>query len=139
METKPGISGGCSCGAVRYEATAEPVVMLNCHCRDCQRASGAAFAAVVVVPRSALRIEGELRYHTTVGENGNVVERGFCPSCGSRVANRLGRLPHIVGLMAGSLDDPSLHKPSMDIFTSSAHPWDHLAPDTRKFEKHMAR
>jgi hypothetical protein len=94
---------------------------------------------VVVVPRSALRIEGELRYHTTVGENGNVVERGFCPSCGSRVANRLGRLPDIVGLMAGSLDDPSLHKPSMDIFTSSAHPWDHLAPDTRKFEKHMAR
>src|SRR5258707_13767382 len=85
METKPGMSGGCSCGAVRYEASADPVVMLNCHCRDCQRASGAGFAAVVVVAKSALRIEGELRYHETVGESGNVVERGFCPTCGSRV------------------------------------------------------
>ena len=139
METKPGISGGCSCGAVRYVVNAEPILMVNCHCRDCQRASGAAYAPIVVVPLSAVQIEGELSYHTIVGDNGGAVERGFCPICGSRVANRLGRLPEILGLMAGNLDDPTLHKPSMDLFTASAHAWDLLAPDTRKFERNLER
>jgi hypothetical protein len=139
MATSSPICGGCSCGAVRYEASAEPVAMVNCHCRDCQRASGSAFAAVMVVPAAAVRIRGELKYHTTLGENGGTVERGFCPACGSRVANRLGRLPQIVGLMAGSLDDPSLFRPTADIFTASAHPWDRLAPETRKFERNLTR
>ena len=139
METKPGISGGCSCGAVRYVVNAEPILMVNCHCRDCQRASGAAYAPIVVVPLSAVEMEGELSYYKIVGDNGGVVERGFCPVCGSRVANRLGRLPEILGLMAGNLDDPTLHKPSMDLFTASAHAWDLLAPDTRKFERNLER
>ena len=139
METKPGISGGCSCGAVRYIVNADPILMVNCHCRDCQRASGAAYAPIVVVPLSAVEMKGELSYYKIVGDNGGVVERGFCPVCGSRVANRLGRLPQILGLMAGNLDDPTLHKPSMDLFTASAHAWDLLAPETRKFERNLER
>jgi hypothetical protein len=139
METKPRFSGGCSCGAVRYAVDADPILMMNCHCRDCQRATGSAYAAIVIVPRDAVRFEGELRYHKFTGDSGGVVERGFCPACGSRVANKLGRMPEILGLMAGNLDDPGLHKPAMDIFTASAHPWDHLAPDTRKFERNLAR
>ena len=46
-------SGGCACGAIRYERTAEPAISLNCHCRDCQRASGSAFAPIRRVPTSA--------------------------------------------------------------------------------------
>src|SRR5262249_486103 len=49
-------SGGCACGAVRYECTGEPLFALNCHCRDCQRESGSAFAAVLGVPRAAFRL-----------------------------------------------------------------------------------
>ncbi len=127
------ITGRCLCGAVTYVAKAEPLMMLNCHCRDCQRASGSAYAAVVVVPIDSVQIEGELQYHRWIGGEGNVVERGFCPTCGGRVANKLGRIPNILGLMAGSLDDPSLFKPTMEIFTASAHPWDHMARDTQKF------
>ena len=97
--------------------------MLNCHCRDCQSATGSAYAAIVVVPRATVRIEGELRYHRAIGDSGKAVERGFCPSCGSPVAARLEKLPDILGLQAGSLDDPSLHRPAMDLFTASAQPW----------------
>jgi hypothetical protein len=139
VENMSGMTGGCSCGAVRYVVKADPILMLNCHCRDCQRASGSAYAAVVVVPHAAVEFTGELRYHKITGDNGGVVERGFCPSCGSRVANKLGRMPDILGLMAGNLDDPALHKPAMDIFTASAHPWDHLAPETTKFERNLKR
>ena len=54
------ITGGCACGAVHYEIGAEPVFMLNCHCRDCQRATGAAYAPVFVVPHAALQVTGEV-------------------------------------------------------------------------------
>jgi hypothetical protein len=47
-------TGGCLCGAIRYECSAEPIVMGNCHCRDCQRATGSAFAAALLVPRNAV-------------------------------------------------------------------------------------
>ena len=53
------LSGGCACSAIRYECDADPVIMMNCHCRDCQKASGSAYAAIVVVPKGAVKIRGE--------------------------------------------------------------------------------
>jgi len=126
------LSGGCACGAVRYECDMDPLVMLNCHCRDCQKASGTAYAAVVAVPKTAVQMKGELRYHKVIGESGKAVERGFCPSCGSQVILKLERLPDVLGLQAGSLDDPSIYRPAMDVFTSSAQPWDHMNPAVQK-------
>lgn len=126
------LSGGCACGAIRYETAADPVLMLNCHCRDCQRASGSAYAALVVVPKASLKMTGEPRYHEVTGASGNAVERGFCLACGSPLALKLGWMPDLFALQAGSLDDPSLHKPAMDIYTASAQAWDHMHPDLPK-------
>ena len=126
------ISGGCACGAIHYECNADPVVMLNCHCRDCQRASGSAYAPVLVVPKSAVQMRGEPRYCEVVGKAGKAIERGFCPTCGSQLTVKLERLPDILGLQAGSLDDPSIHRPKMDVFTSSAQPWDHMNPNIQR-------
>ena len=127
------IKGRCLCGGVSYVATAAPVMMLNCHCRDCQKASGGAFAAIAVFPKTSVQVHGDLRFHEVLSEHGDPVQRGFCPICGSRVANTLGRIPSIFNVMAGSLDDPSIFKPTVDVYTASAHPWDHMAPDTKKF------
>lgn len=129
------MAGGCSCGAVRYEVRGAPVRMLNCHCRDCQRAGGSAFAAIFVVSRSAFEMSGELRYHGSVGSSGKRVERGFCPTCGSPVAIRIERAPDIVALQAASLDDPSAHRPAFDIYTECAQPWDVMAGGTEKFAR----
>jgi hypothetical protein len=126
------LSGGCACGAVRYQSDAEPLAMLNCHCRDCQRAGGGAYAPVVVLPQSGVRLAGELRYHRIVGAAGKAVERGFCPRCGSQVAVKLERMPDAIGLQAASLDDPSLYRPAMDIFTESAQHWDKMDPALQK-------
>ena len=125
------ISGGCACGAVHYECNADPVVMLNFHCRDCQRASGSAYAAIMAVPKSAVEITGEPRYYKVVGNAGKAIERGFCPTCGSQVTVKLERLPDVLGLQAGSLD-PSIYRPMRDVFTSSAQPWDHMNPNIQK-------
>jgi hypothetical protein len=111
--------------------------MLNCHCRDCQQASGTAYAAIMVVPKAEIQVTGEPRYHRIVGKAGKAVARGFCPNCGSQVLAKLERMPDLLGVQAGSLDDPARYRPSMDLFTASAQAWDHLAPDTRKFEQGM--
>jgi len=126
------IAGGCACGAIRYETSADPTVMVNCHCRDCQRAGGSAYAPVIIFETKAVKLSGEPRYYKTVGLAGNKVERGFCATCGSQVAVKLARFPNLIGFQAGSLDDPSRYRPRMDIFTASAWAWDHMHTDTEK-------
>jgi hypothetical protein len=127
------MSGGCACGAIRYECNFDPVKMLNCHCRDCQRATGSAYAAIAIVPKVAVQMRGEPRYFKIVGNAGMAVERGFCDICGSQLTLKLDRLPDILGLQAGTLDDPSVYRPTMDVFTSSAQPWDRMDPHTLKY------
>ena len=96
--------GGCACGAIRDQYTAEPMSMFNCHCRDCQRATGAGHACVVVVPAAALKVtSGERSYHFTASAAIGRHKRGFCAECGSRLTggeNRQGT-SEIVGINAG--------------------------------------
>ena len=72
----------------------------------CQQASGTAYATVAVVPKTAVQIRGEPRYHKTVGQAGKTVERGFCPSCGSPAIVKLERLPDDLALLAGTMHLP---------------------------------
>jgi hypothetical protein len=128
-------TGGCVCGAIRYEVTAEPIVMFNCHCRDCQHTSGGAFSPVVYVPAKAFKItKGSPTYYSTPSAMGGHNKRGFCSDCGSRLFG--GGSDEGQGFLAGSLDDPSLFKPQMHIWTSDAQPWDQIDPAVPKFEKY---
>jgi len=133
------LTGGCSCGAICYECTAEPLMMLKCHCRDCQHVTGGGFAAAVLVPAEAFRLtRGQLRYHFTPRLGGDRHKRGFCPECGSRITGgEFDEHPTgFVGINAGSLDYPSWFRPQMDIFVSDAQPWDQMDPAIPKFEQY---
>ncbi len=125
-------SGGCMCGAIRYECSADPFLALNCHCRDCQRSTGGAFASLLAVPKDALKITGDPKYYEVKADSGNTISRGFCPECGSPLFSKLSARPDIMGIKAASLDDPSWYKPAMDVYTASAQPWDHMNPDLPK-------
>ena len=74
------LSGGCACGAIRYECDADPIIMMNCHCRDCQKASGSGYAAIVVVPKAAIQIRGEQRYHKVIGQSGKARKHSETPA-----------------------------------------------------------
>ncbi|BAY40131.1 glutathione-dependent formaldehyde-activating GFA [Nostoc sp. NIES-2111] len=127
-------TGRCLCGSVRHECSAPPVAMGNCHCRDCQRATGSAYASALLVPQSAVTIIGDVKYYEVIGESGSIVGRGFCPNCGSRLFSK-PPIPELMGIMAGSLDDPSWFSPTMDIYTASSQPWDYMNPNLSKFTK----
>ncbi len=129
------LSGGCQCGRVRYECSAEPVFSGNCHCRDCQKSTGGAYAPALAVPVSAVKITGEVKYYASPADSGNTFSRGFCPNCGGRVFGKTSAMPQLILITAGSLDDPSQFKPAMDIFTASAQSWDHMNPALPKFPK----
>jgi hypothetical protein len=110
--------GGCLCGAVRYAAEAEPINERICHCRLCQKAIGAAFNARVLFRIDDVTLSGPVE---TVRSSPQL-ERGFCPRCGTTIFSRRDAAG-IMGLTSGSLDDPSLFRPQMHIFTGSRQPW----------------
>ncbi len=131
-------SGGCACGAIRYECSTDPVAMLNCHCRDCQRASGGGSSSVVAVPAAAFVLrKGEPRYYVVRGEAGHMARRGFCAECGSPLVAGSSRMPDFVVLKVASLDDPSWFKPMADIWTASAQPWEYMDPRIPKVPKDL--
>ena len=137
MSTTTVFTGGCACGAIRYECTAEPVLMLHCHCRDCQRASGGPFSSFVIVLVQAFTVlQGSLRFHDMPSEAGGKTHRGFCTNCGSPIVVRTDSQPQIVAIRTASLDDPTWFNPQMDVWTSDAHPWDQMNPALPKFEKY---
>ncbi len=129
-------TGGCACGAIRYECSATPTAMVNCHCRDCQRASGSGFSATVIVPAAALRLlRGQPKYHSVRAESGRAARRAFCAHCGTPLFAASSAKADLLGIKAGSLDDPSWFKPDADVWTCSAQPWDHMDPTVPKFAK----
>ena len=97
-------TGGCLCGAVRYESAGEPLFSLLCHCRDCQHQSGSAYVAAMRVPAAGFRVtKGEPRLYVSSSDAGNRVTRAFCPDCGCPLFIRVSTRPEIVGLRVGSL------------------------------------
>jgi hypothetical protein len=128
-------SGGCLCGAVRYESEGEPVFSLQCHCRDCQRSSGTAYIAAIRVPSAGFRItKGMPRRYVGNADSGNEITRVFCGDCGSPLWVQVSTRPDIVGIRVGTLDDPSTFQPEADIFVKSAQPWDHMNPALPKYD-----
>ena len=121
-------TGGCTCGAVRYEITAEPVRGFQCQCRDCQRDTGAGHASVAVFPRAAMRVTGEPVEHLRTADSGAQKRKGFCGNCGSLLYNKPQSVPDMIGVYVGSLDDPSGFKPEIVMYASHGHGWDYLDP-----------
>ena len=131
------IIGGCACGAIRYECSVEPLMAVSCHCRDCQRASGGGYATAIWFPADAVLVKGDVKYYETTSDAGNRVSRGFCTACGSPLLGKSSAAPMIV-VYAGSLDDPSWHRPQLDTFVASAQPWDHMDPALPKYPRGLA-
>ena len=131
----PEITGGCLCGKVRFVANAEPAFVGVCHCRSCQRNSGSAFAVVMAFPAAAVSIQGELKTYTDTADSGKHLFRRFCPECGSSISSEAEVMPGMIMLKAGSMDDPSVVKPVMQIYCDSAQPWVSLGGELKSFQK----
>jgi hypothetical protein len=129
------ITGGCACGAVKYEISAEPMMQVHCQCSKCRRLSGTGHTAFQVFPADAVKLTGKLASWSYTADSGAKASRGHCPQCGSPVTGEATSMPGFMGIMAGSLDDPSAFKPQIVAFTESGQSWDVLAEGLPRFPK----
>ena len=117
-------TGGCLCGAIRYELSAPSVVQFACHCRACQHATGGSPTLGLLVPSAGLTItQGEPRVFWSAGDSGGKVGRCFCETCGAPLFSRLEPTPQLMVVKVGSLDDPSAFQVQVDMWMSATQPW----------------
>lgn len=128
------IEGGCLCGKVRYSADTEPLRVVVCHCRNCQKQSGSAFSLVVMIPAEALRLQGDIVDYLDRGDSGAEVRRRFCGGCGSPLISQALSRPEVVFIKAGTLDDTDWLAPQAHIWRRSAQPWVCADPDLPSFD-----
>ena len=126
------IEGGCDCRAVRYRMESTPLFVHCCHCRWCQRESGASFALNAMIEAERVtRLAGEPEIVDTPSASGKGQKIARCPRC--RVAawsHYAGGGLRIAFVRVGTLDDPDRLPPDIHIFTASKQPWVVLPPDT---------
>lgn len=118
--------GGCLCGAVRFRVTGEPLDSGYCHCRMCQKNSGAPVVAWVTFAAAEFSwISGPATGYASSPR----ATREFCSACGSYLVFRNADLPAEVSVNTASLDDPKVFPPRMHIFVASRIPWFHTEDD----------
>ena len=125
MSDEGKVGGGCLCGAIRFEIDRTGVISANhCHCKDCQRSTGSAFASFAVVGEGALSVTGdEPRGFRVLGKSGKGVTRYFCSQCGSPLWSEVELMPGFRFVKAGSFDDASWLEPVSIYWGESAQPW----------------
>lgn len=129
------MTGGCSCGAIRYEIASFPLLLYTCNCTECQTASGSAFALNMPVATGDFHIlKGEPKGWRRASPSGADVTSWFCGDCGGRIyGERKGR-PETINIRAGTLDDTKWLVPVAHMFMRSAQPWIQAAPNAECHE-----
>ncbi len=113
-------TGGCLCGAVRYECASDPFRVTHCHCSYCRKESGAAFLTTVAFKSEDFHWSGDppARYRSS-----EIAERAFCKKCGSTLGVFEHALPEWSQVTLGSLDRPQDVSADDHIWTDSQIPW----------------
>ncbi|HEX4927712.1 MAG TPA: GFA family protein [Burkholderiales bacterium] len=121
------VTGSCLCGAIRF-SIAQPIQELRaCHCRNCQKASGAGGSVNAVVPSAAFRItQGTPKRYSARADSGRLLHRYFCGDCGSPIYSQRDATPETVVVRAGLLDNAGPMKITANVWTGSARPWSHI-------------
>ncbi len=128
--------GGCACGAIRYEASGEPIFQNHCQCLDCQKRSGTGHGSYVTFGRrDDVKITGEPSTWRMIADSGNEKIQAFCPTCGTPLYLTFVAMPELTAIHATSLDDPGQFNPQAVTYTVRGHVWDTIDPALHAFER----
>jgi hypothetical protein len=129
-------TGGCACGAIRYETAGEPVFENHCQCGDCQKRSGTGHGSYLTfAQRADVAILGEAKSWRVAGESGNEKIHAFCPTCGTPAYLTFAAMPELIVVHAASLDDPGRFNPQVVTYSVCGHEWDKIDPSLQAFER----
>ena len=129
------MTGGCYCGAVRYEIDGEPQASLQCHCRECQYISGGFPAALMLFSLESFQLtSGQMKQYRR-SDLERPVTRHFCEGCGTGIASETPNRPGSIVIKAGTFDDPSIYKPAVAIYTCDKQDYHYIPEDITEFDK----
>lgn len=134
MSNEPFATGHCLCGAVSYTIKGEPARMAQCHCKDCQRASGTGHMSLAFFKADDVEIQGQTASYAATADSGNVNTRHFCPACGSRIFGENSARPGVVGIAVGCVDEHDWFAPQAIVYAGSRPGWDATSEDIPNFE-----
>ena len=123
MNTTKRYSGGCLCGAVRYEARGEPISQGYCFCTDCRKASGSVLIPFLFFSATSVRFSGETRHSIAKSLRGGDAVRNHCASCSGLVFGGIVGRDREHSIYAGSLDEPALFHPTVALFLRDKPHW----------------
>jgi hypothetical protein len=133
--TDAGFEGSCACRAVRYRLLSEPMFVHCCHCLDCQRQTGSAFAINAVIETSRIELlSGTPEPVPVPTDSGRPHDIYRCPTCRVALWSDYGRRPALRFVRVATLDRPHAIKPDVHIYVRSKVPWIRLPDDARTFE-----
>lgn len=112
-------TGKCLCGRVSYKSHAKPTLILNCHCEDCRRSTGAVYGTNVMVAEDQVEIHGEVSTFNHKAKSGNIMTKRFCPHCGTLMFGNSSGRTNVVSIRAGTVDQTDIIKPVMNVFVDS--------------------
>jgi len=131
--------GGCSCGAVRYRLTTDPLFVHCCHCLNCQRQTGSAFVVNLLIESDRVElVAGAPQTVDVPRDDGSKQKIYRCPECQVAVFSDYGR-PEVLFVRAGTLDDPAGVRPDVHIYTRSKVGWIALPDSTPAFDVYYDR
>jgi hypothetical protein len=129
-------TGGCACGAIRYDTSSEPIFANHCQCLDCQKRSGTGHSSYLTFPQRAdFTISGEAKTWRVAGDNGNEKAHAFCPTCGTPVYLTFAETPERLAIHVASLDDPSQFHPQALTYGIRGYVWDIMDSSLLTFER----
>ena len=112
------LTGQCLCGAVSFKADGDIAFQANCHCRDCQQVTGAAYATLVFMKSDDVDITGALGSYSHSVDSGNTLTKQFCGTCGSAMFGLNAARPDSIAIRGGQIDQQAEVKPQLNVFAS---------------------
>jgi hypothetical protein len=123
-------TASCRCGQLRATARGEPVRVSACHCLDCKKRSGSAFAVQARWPAEQVTTDGRSKSFVKTADSGNRITFHFCPDCGSDVHYEIeGKFDGLVAIPLGAFDDPYFSAPRFSVWERRRHDWVELIGD----------
>jgi hypothetical protein len=123
-------TASCRCGQLRATVTGDPVRVSACHCLNCKKRSGSAFAVQARWPSAQVQIGGTSKTFVKVADSGNRATFHFCPDCGSDVYYAIdGKFDDLVAIPLGAFDDPYFATPGFSVWEKRKHDWVELVGD----------
>ncbi len=128
-------TASCRCGQLKATASGEPVRLSVCHCLNCKKRSGSAFAVQARWTAAQVTNTGRSSTFVKVGDSGGTATFHFCPDCGSDVYYTVdGELADLIAIPLGAFDDPFFGQPAYSVYEGRKHDWVEILGPTEHFD-----